>query len=81
MSEVSTVGVGSAALDVRVAPVCPPGPVPSVVRSQADALLACDFFETSTLSGARLYVLAVIEHTSCRLQTCRRLLNEYHHAA
>ncbi|WP_433272708.1 hypothetical protein ACQPZF_17105 [Actinosynnema sp. CS-041913] len=32
------------------------------LRSQADALLACDFFETRTLSGARLYVLTVIEH-------------------
>ncbi|MET7765572.1 helix-turn-helix domain-containing protein [Streptomyces sp. NPDC005393] len=34
------------------------------LRSQADALLACDFFETVTLSGARMYVLAVIEHSS-----------------
>ena len=33
-------------------------------RSQAEALLACDFFEVSTLSGTRRYVLAVIEHTS-----------------
>jgi transposase InsO family protein len=32
------------------------------LRSQAGALLACDFFETITLTGARLYVLAVIEH-------------------
>ncbi|MFC4856914.1 hypothetical protein [Actinophytocola glycyrrhizae] len=32
------------------------------LRTQADALLACDFFETSTLTGTRLYVLAVIEH-------------------
>ncbi|MGW5547176.1 integrase, partial [Streptomyces sp. NPDC003998] len=32
------------------------------LRSQADALPACDFFETVTLSGARLYVFAVIEH-------------------
>ena len=31
------------------------------LRSQADALLACDFFEAVTLSGARLYVFAVIE--------------------
>jgi transposase len=30
------------------------------LRSQADALLACDFLETVTLSGARLYVFAVI---------------------
>jgi putative transposase len=28
------------------------------LRSQAEALLACDFFETVTLSGARLHVLA-----------------------
>ena len=27
------------------------------LRSQTDALLACDFFETVTLSGVRLYVL------------------------
>jgi hypothetical protein len=32
------------------------------LRSQADGLLACDFLETVTLSGARMYVLAVIEH-------------------
>jgi len=38
------------------------------LRSQADALLACDFFETVTLSGARLYVLAVIEHASRRIR-------------
>ncbi|MEU4445165.1 integrase core domain-containing protein [Actinosynnema sp. NPDC050801] len=37
------------------------------LRSQADALLACDFFEASTLSGTRLYVLAVIEHASRRI--------------
>ena len=30
--------------------------------SQAEVLLACDFFETVTLSGAWLHVLAVIEH-------------------
>ena len=48
------------------------GPVPErssatwagFLRSQAEALLACDFFETVTLSGARLHVLAVIEHAS-----------------
>lgn len=38
------------------------------LRSQADALLACDFFETFTLSGARLFVLAVIEHASRRIR-------------
>ena len=36
----------------------------SFLRSQADALLACDFFETVTLGGARLFVLAVIEHAT-----------------
>jgi putative transposase len=39
-----------------------------VLRSQRDALLACDFFETVTLSGARFYVFAVIEHASRRIQ-------------
>ena len=38
------------------------------LRSQADALLACDFFETVTLSGVRLYVLAAIEHASRRIR-------------
>ncbi|MGX4694981.1 integrase core domain-containing protein [Streptomyces sp. JNUCC 63] len=37
------------------------------LRSQADALLACDFFETVTLSGARLYVFAAIEHANRRI--------------
>ncbi len=36
--------------------------------SQADALLACDFFETVTLTGARLYVFAVIEHANRRIR-------------
>jgi putative transposase len=38
------------------------------LRSQADALLACDFIETITLTGARMYVLAVIEHASRRIR-------------
>ncbi|CAM5620249.1 hypothetical protein SHIRM173S_09379 [Streptomyces hirsutus] len=38
------------------------------LRSQADALLACDFFETVTLTGARLYVFAVIEHAGRRIR-------------
>ena len=38
------------------------------LRSQADALLACDFFETVALAGARLYVLAVIEHANRRVR-------------
>jgi putative transposase len=38
------------------------------LRSQADALLACDFFETVTLGGARMYVLAMIEHRTRRIR-------------
>jgi transposase InsO family protein len=38
------------------------------LRSQADALLACDFFETVTLSGTRLYAFAVIEHANRRIR-------------
>jgi transposase len=38
------------------------------LRSQADAPLACDFFETVTLSGTRLYVFAVIEHANRRIR-------------
>jgi hypothetical protein len=35
---------------------------------QAEAILACDFFETVTLTGQRLYVLAVIEHATRRIR-------------
>src|SRR5258706_7520214 len=38
------------------------------LRSQSDALLACDFLETVTVSGARMYVLAVIEHATRRIR-------------
>lgn len=38
------------------------------LRSQAGALLACDFFEVRTLTGARLYVFAVIEHVTRRIR-------------
>ncbi|WP_228122619.1 integrase core domain-containing protein [Saccharothrix syringae] len=41
---------------------------PAFLRSQADTLLACDFFETTTLNGTRLYVLAVIEHVNRRIR-------------
>ncbi|MEV0136786.1 integrase core domain-containing protein, partial [Dactylosporangium sp. NPDC050688] len=37
------------------------------LRSQADALLACDFLETVTLTGARMYAFAAIEHASRRI--------------
>jgi putative transposase len=38
------------------------------LRSQAEVLLACDFFETITLTGARMYVLAMIEHANRRIR-------------
>ncbi|GAA0929098.1 integrase core domain-containing protein [Virgisporangium aurantiacum] len=38
------------------------------LRSQADALLAADFIETVTLTGARMYILTVIEHASRRIR-------------
>ncbi|MFE5587144.1 integrase core domain-containing protein [Kitasatospora sp. NPDC056531] len=38
------------------------------LRSQAEALLACDLFETRTLTGARLYVFAAIEHGTRRIR-------------
>jgi hypothetical protein len=37
-------------------------------RSQAQAILAADFFETTTLTGTRLDVLAVIEHATRRVR-------------
>jgi putative transposase len=40
----------------------------SFLRSQPGALIACDFFETVTVTGARLYVLAVIEHATRRIR-------------
>jgi putative transposase len=38
------------------------------LRSQAEAILAADFFEAVTLTGARMYVLAVIEHATRRVR-------------
>ncbi|MER8160865.1 integrase core domain-containing protein [Streptomyces sp. NPDC094472] len=63
--------------------------------SQPDAILAADFFETKTLTGATLYVLAVIEHASRRIripgatahptaarvtQLARNMVIDLHHA-
>jgi hypothetical protein len=41
---------------------------PAFLRSQAEAILAADFFETATLTGTRMHILAVIEHASRRIR-------------
>jgi hypothetical protein len=38
------------------------------LRGQAEAILACHFIETVTLSGQRQYILAVIEYATCRIR-------------
>src|ERR1039457_5723268 len=47
------------------------GPVPAwaqFLRSQADAILACDFFTVDLPGGTRACVLAVIEHATRRIR-------------
>jgi hypothetical protein len=39
-----------------------------LLRGQAQAILAADFLATRTLTGARLYVFAVIEHATRRVR-------------
>ena len=41
---------------------------PQFLRSQAEAILACDFFTVDLLDGTRAYVLAVIEHATRRIR-------------
>jgi hypothetical protein len=41
-----------------------PRPLPQFLRSQAEAILACDFFSVELLDGTQPYVLAVIEHVT-----------------
>ena len=38
------------------------------LRSQAEAILAADFFDTVTLTGTRMYILAIIEHATRRVR-------------
>jgi putative transposase len=38
------------------------------LRSQAEAILACDFFAVDLLDGTQAYVLAVIEHATRRIR-------------
>src|ERR1019366_7646665 len=47
------------------------GPVPAwaqFLRSQADAILACDFFTVDPPRGTQAYALAVIEHATRRIR-------------
>jgi putative transposase len=41
---------------------------PQFLRSQAEAILACDFFTTGLLDGTQAHVLAVIEHATRRIR-------------
>jgi len=41
---------------------------PLFLRSQAEAILACDYFTADLLDGTQAYVLAVIEHASRRIR-------------
>src|SRR5450755_2350486 len=41
---------------------------PQFLRSQAEAILACDFFTVDLLDGSQAYVLAVIEHATRRIR-------------
>ena len=40
---------------------------PDFLRSQAEAIIACDFFTVDLLDGTKAYVLAVIEHATRRI--------------
>ncbi len=48
---------------------------PQFLRSQAEAILACDFFTADLLDGTQAYVLAVIEHATRRIRILRVTLH------
>ena len=41
---------------------------PQFLRSQAEAILTCDFFTVDLLDGTQAYVLAVVEHATRRIR-------------
>jgi putative transposase len=41
---------------------------PQFLRSQAETILACDFFTADLLDGTQAYILAVIEHATRRIR-------------
>src|SRR5450755_2824249 len=54
---------------VDPAPLRRTGPTwPQFLRSQAEAILACDFFTADLLDGTQAHVLAVIEHAARRIR-------------
>jgi hypothetical protein len=50
------------------------------LRSQAETLLAADFIETVTLTGARMYTLTVIEHATRPTDTARSVTPKIGHS-
>jgi transposase len=50
------------------APRRPASTWPQFLRSQAEAILACDFFTADLLDGTQAYVLAAIEHATRRIR-------------
>ena len=54
---------------IAPAPLRRTGPTwPQFLRSQAEAILACDFFTTDLLDGTQAHVLTVIEHATRRIR-------------
>jgi hypothetical protein len=49
-------------------PVAPVAPGPLPLRSQAQGILALDFFTADLLNGSKVYVLAAIEHGTRRIR-------------
>ena len=75
--ELAGLGVNVAALTVwEILKTCGIDPAPrragptwsQFLRSQADAILACDFFSVNLLDGTQAYVLTVIEHATRRIR-------------
>jgi putative transposase len=53
---------------------------PQFLRSQAEAILACDFFTADLLDGTQVYVLVVIEHSARRIRPHPRRHTASHRA-
>jgi putative transposase len=66
--QVAAAAVGEILKASRIAPARRrPGPAwPQFLRSQAEAILACDFVTAGLQDGTQAYVLAVIEHATRR---------------